>query len=75
MINLLLSVLGVYLFQESLRGRRGVFNLAKIVISFLHKELKPKVKKLRHMKLEVMISRRLKSNGSFKLVNKPGHTR
>ena len=42
-----------------------------IVISFHHKELEPKVKNLRDMKLEVMISRRLKSNGNFKLVNKP----
>ena len=42
-----------------------------IVISFHHKEVEPKVKNLRDMKLEVMISRGLKSNGNFNLVNKP----
>ena len=38
---------------------RGVIHFknaweAKILVSFLHKELEPKVEKLRHMKLEVM---------------------
>ena len=71
MVNPLLSLVGVYSFQERLRGRRDLFNEAKIVISFPHKELEPKVKNLRDMKLEVMISRGLKSNRNFKLVNKP----
>ena len=38
-------------------------------------ELEPKVKNLRDMKLEVMISRGLKSNGNFNLVNKPQSVR
>ena len=42
-----------------------------IVMSFHHKEVERKVKNLRDMKLEVMISRGLKSNGNFNLVNKP----
>ena len=70
-VNPLLSLPGVYSFQERLRGRRGLFNEAKIVISFPHKELEPEVKNLRDMKLEVMISRELRSNGNFQLVNKP----
>ena len=71
MINPLLSLPGVYSFQERLRGRRGLFNEAKIVISFPHKELEPKVKNLRDMKLEVMISRGSKSNRNLQLMNKP----
>ena len=71
MVNLLLSLPGVYSFQERLRGRRGLFNEAKIVISFPHKELEPKVKNLRDMKLEVMISRGSKSNRNLQLMNKP----
>ena len=71
MVNPLLSIPGVYSFQERLGGRRGLFKEAKIVISFPHKELEPKVKNLRDMKLEVMISRGSKSNRNFKLVNKP----
>ena len=45
MINPLLVLPGVYSFQERFRGRRGLFNQAKIVISFLHKELEPKKRK------------------------------
>ena len=71
MVNPLLSLPGLYSFQERLSGRRALFNEAKIVISFPLKELEPKVKNLRDTKLEVMISRRLKLNRNLKLVNKP----
>ena len=71
MVNPLLSLVGVYSFQERLRGRSDLFNEAKIVISFPHKEREPKVKNLRDMKLEVVISRGSKSNRNFKLLNKP----
>ena len=71
MVNPLLSLPGVYSFQERLGGRRDLFNEAKMVISFLHKELEPKVKNLRDMKFEVMISRGANSNRNFQLVNKP----
>ena len=71
MVNPLLSLVGVYSFQERLRGRRDLFNEAKIVISFPHKEREPKVKNLRDMKLEVVISRGSKSNRKLQLVNKP----
>ena len=40
MINLLLNLPGVYSFQERLRGRRDLFNEAKIVLWFLNKELR-----------------------------------
>ena len=41
MVNLLLSLPGVvYSFQERLRGRRDLFNEAKIVLWFLNKELR-----------------------------------
>ena len=71
MVNPLLSLPWLYSFQEPLRGRRGLFNEVKIVISFLHKELEPEVKNLRDMKLEVTISRESKSNRNLQLVNKP----
>ena len=48
MINPLLSLPGVYSFQERLRGRRGLFNEAKIVISFPHKELEQSEKSQGH---------------------------
>ena len=60
MVNPLLSRVGVYSFQERLRVRRDLFNEAKIVISFPHKELEAKVKNLRDMK-----------NRNLQLVNKP----
>ena len=69
MVNPLLSLPGDYSFQERLRGRRGLFNEAKIVISFPHKELEPKMKNLRDIKLEV--SGGSKSNRNLQLVNKP----
>ena len=33
---------------------RGVFNLAKVMVSIFHKELECRVEKLRHEKLQVM---------------------
>ena len=48
MVNPLLSLPGVYSFQERLKGRRGLFNEAKIVISFPHKELEQREKSQGH---------------------------
>ena len=48
MVNPLLSLPGVYSFQERLKGRRGLFNEAKIVISFPHKELEQSEKSQGH---------------------------
>ena len=50
---------GAYLFQTHLRDgglikTRGLFNLAKTMISVLHKELQYKVEMLKYKKLEVM---------------------
>ena len=69
--NPLLSLPGGLLISRTFEKEEGLFNEAKIVISFPHKELEPKVKNLRDMKLEVMISRGSKSNRNYKLVNKP----
>ena len=64
------SIKGAYLFQAHLRrGRhsfergRGLFNLEKMMVSVLHKELEHKVEKLtRTRRLEVMLPRiRIKS--------------
>ena len=48
MVNPLLAFRGVYSFRERLRGRRGLFNEAKIVISFPHKELEQSEKSQGH---------------------------
>ena len=69
--NPLLSLPGGLLISRTFEKEEGLFNEAKIVISFPHKELEPKVKNLRDMKLEVMISRGSKSNRNLQLVNKP----
>ena len=50
---------GAYLFQTHLRDgglikTGGLFNLAKTMISVLHKELQYKVEMLKYKKLEVM---------------------
>ena len=49
---------GAYLLQTHLRGSftetGDLFNLAKKMVSVLHKELKYKVEKLKYKKLEVM---------------------
>ena len=71
MVNPLLSLPGGYSFQDIWDGGGAYLMKGGIVTSFHHKELAPKVKNLRDMKLEVMISRGLKSNGNFNLVNKP----
>ena len=43
MVNPLLSLPGIIHFKIVWEaGRRGLFNEAKIVVSFLHKELEPK---------------------------------
>ena len=48
MVNPLLSLPGVYSFQELLRGRRALFNEAKIVVSFIHKKLEQSEKSQGH---------------------------
>ena len=51
---------GAYLFQTQLKGVGGLietgslFNLAKTMVSVLHKELEYKVEKHKYWKLEVM---------------------
>ena len=48
----------------------GVFNLAKMMVSVLHKELECKVEKLKYKKLK-SCSQGLRTNTNFHLVNKP----
>ena len=45
---------GTYLFQPHLRRGGDLFNLAKAMVSLLHKELEYKVEKHKYKKLEVM---------------------
>ena len=52
-INPLLSSPGG-LFQTHLSGGGGFFNLAKTIVSVLHKELECGVEKLKYEKLEIM---------------------
>ena len=78
-VNPLLSPPRVYLFQAHLRGggglieagglfeRGGLFNLAKTMVSVLHKELEYKVEKLRSFRSCCWGS---ESNPNFQLVNK-----
>ena len=47
-----------------------ILNLAKALVSALHKELKYKVEKLKYKKLEVT-KPRIKKIPNFQLVNKP----
>ena len=47
-----------------IRDRGVLFNLAKIVVSVLHKELEHKVEKLKYKKLEVM-QPRIKNNSEL----------
>ena len=47
-----------------IRDRGGLFNLAKIVVSVLPKELEYKVEKLKYKKLEV-IQPRIKNNSEL----------
>ena len=49
-------------------GREGLFNLAKMVVSVLHKELECKVKKLKYKKSEVM-QLRIKNKSKLPNVN------
>ena len=51
-------------------GGEGLFNLAKMVVSVLHKELECKVKKLKYKKSEVM-RLRIKNKSELPNVNKP----
>ena len=51
-------------------GGGGVFNLAKMMVSVLHKELECKVEKLKYKKLK-SCSQGLRTNTNFHLVNKP----
>ena len=53
-----------------MRGRGGLFDLAKTMVSVLHKELEYKVENFSNKKLEVM-QQRIKTNPNFQLVNKP----
>ena len=53
-----------------MRGRGGLFDLAKTMVSVLHKELEYKVENFSNKKLEV-IQQRIKTNPNFQLVNKP----
>ena len=64
-VNPLLSPPRAYLFQTHLRvglietgaylrGVGGLFNLAKTMVSVLHKELEYQVEKFKYMNLEVM---------------------
>ena len=61
--------IGAYLFQTHFSGggglieTGGLFNLAKTLVSVLHKELECKAEKLKYKKLEVM-QRRIKKNKS-----------
>ena len=48
----------------------GLFNLAKTLVSVLHKKLEYKVEKLKPRKLEVMQSR-IKNKSELPVVNKP----
>ena len=49
-------------------GKGGLFNLVKMVVSALHRELECKVEKLKYKKFEVMQPRIKKTN--FQLMNK-----
>ena len=64
-VNPLLSPPGAYLFQTHfrvgliereayLRGEGGLFNLAKTMVSVLHRELEYQVEKFKYGNLEVM---------------------
>ena len=66
--------IGAYLFQTRLGGgglieTGGLFNLAKTLVSVLHKELECKEEKLKCKKLEVMQRRIKKTNPNFHPVN------
>ena len=67
-VNPLLTNSRGFLFQTRLGGlnRDGgaLFNLAKIVVSVLHKELEYKVEKLKYKKLEIM-QPRIKNNSEL----------
>ena len=52
-----------------MRGRGGLFDLAKTMVSVLRKELENKVENFSNKKLEVM-QPRIKTNPNFQLVNK-----
>ena len=54
----MISLPGAYLFQTHLSGLDrdvgSLFNLAKTMVSVLHKELEYKVEKVKYMRLDVM---------------------
>ena len=65
---------GAYLLQTHLRGSLietgDLFNLAKTMLSVLHKELEYKVEEPKYKKLEAM-QLTIKPNPNLQLVNKP----
>ena len=54
-------------------GGESLFNLAKMVVSVLHKELECKVKKVKYKKSEV-VQLRIKNKSELPNINKPSRS-